>query len=436
MKNDRIKMKKELYPLLLISIFLLIPVLSFNIYAQTTPFFVMSLQDKDKYIQTSESRVGAIITTEKSLYEASVDSMVVHDGIKFYRGYFISPTSYLGMDEANNKLYFLKDGNKYMMLDFNIPPQGTFTGYLLGTTPVQIFVGGTDGARYYTFTESNPMGSSSTTYWVQRSRGFVEKHSGFSVSYYGSSSHSWSSFDQIRFNKNGDTIYKAETWAPKISYTTGTTTKVFLKTFSVNTNHDLNTQLSKYIPAINFNDSLFIRYFYTNGIDSTAIVVRGIAAATPVTTFNLQLDSVKMKAGYKFKYRFTLRDKFYRPKLVFHPSSTGYNTLSCDSSLLLSPASPQIPASIDLEAFPNPVSINNNSGKSSVTIRFNMPSAGYAEGTVYDILGRDVTKIVDGVLPAGDNLIKFDTAGLTSGVYIFRLITKSNIEHIKILVTK
>ncbi|MBK6681653.1 MAG: hypothetical protein IPG53_17460 [Ignavibacteriales bacterium] len=167
------------------------------------------------------------------------------------------------------------------------------------------------------FTESNPMGSSSTTYWVQRSRGFVEKHSGFSVSYYGSSSHSWSSFDQIRFNKNGDTIYKAETWAPKISYTTGTTTKVFLKTFSVNTNHDLNTQLSKYIPAINFNDSLFIRYFYTNGIDSTAIVVRGIAAATPVTTFNLQLDSAKMKAGYKFKYRFTLRDKFYRPKLVF-----------------------------------------------------------------------------------------------------------------------
>jgi hypothetical protein len=57
-------------------------------------------------------------------------------------------------------------------------------------------------------------------------------------------------------------------------------------------------------------------------------------------------------------------------------------------------------------------------------------------GTVYDILGRDVAKIVEGVLPAGDNLIKFDTAGLTSGVYIFRLITKSGAEHIKILVTK
>ncbi|MBK6681654.1 MAG: hypothetical protein IPG53_17465 [Ignavibacteriales bacterium] len=40
-----------------------------------------------------------------------------------------------------------------------------------------------------------------------------------------------------------------------------------------------------------------------------------------------------------------------------------------------------------------------------------MPTAGHANGTVYDILGRDVAKIVEGVLPAGDNLIKFDTAG-------------------------
>ncbi|GAB1444290.1 hypothetical protein MASR2M39_31400 [Ignavibacteriales bacterium] len=429
-------MKKVINPRLLISIFTLMLVPLLNIYAQTTPFFVMSLQDKDKYIQTDISWAYTSLTTTKSIHQSSVDSMKVHDGIKFYRGYFISPSSYFGMDEASNKLYFLNNSNKFMMLDFNIPPGGSFTGYLPGSSAVTITVGGSESVRGFSYSYNSAQGGGSIGYTVERGLGFTQFVSSQSISNGRGFSVRLAPYNQIRFNQNGDTIYKVETWAPKISYTTETTTKVFLKTFNVNTNHDLNTQLSKYIPAINFNDSLFIGYFYTNGIDSTAPIVKGIAAAAPTTTFSLQLDSMKMKAGYKFKYKFTLRDKFYRPKLVYHPSSTGYNTLSCDSSLLSKPASPQIPVSIDLEAFPNPVSINNNSGKGSVTIRFNMPTAGYADGTVYDILGRDVAKIVDGVLPAGENSIKFNAEGLSSGMYVFRLATKSGSEFIKILVTK
>lgn len=288
----------------------------------------------------------------------------------------------------------------------------------------------------FSYSYPTAQGGGSVSYRVERGLGFTQFSSSYSVSNGRGSSDELSSFNQIRLNQNSDTIYKAETWAPKMSFTPEMSTKVFRKTFDVNTNHDVNNLLSKYIPGMNFNDSLLIHYFYTNGTDTTPAVTKGIAASTPVTSFSLQLDSVKMKAGYKFKYRFTLRDKFFRPKSVFSPSSTGYNTLSCDSSLLSTQANSQNPVSIDLEAFPNPVSTNNISGKSSATIRFKMPSAGYADGTVYDILGRYVAKIVEGVLPAGVNSIKFDAAGLPSGVYVFRLTTKTGSENIKLLVTR
>ncbi len=65
-----------------------------------------------------------------------------------------------------------------------------------------------------------------------------------------------------------------------------------------------------------------------------------------------------------------------------------------------------------------------------------MPSAGYAKGTLYDILGRTVTNILDEELAVGENSIKFNAEGLSSGMYVFRLATKSGSEFIKILVTK
>jgi len=436
MKNKSINMEKEKYPRLLISIFTLMLVPFLNIYAQTTPFFVMSPNDKEQYIYTRRSWDYPNMTNTKSFLQTSIDSFMVLDGIRFYRGYCVGQNIFFGMDEATNKLYYLKGNSKIMMLDFNIPPGSSFTGQFPGFNSAHnISVTGGDSVRTFNFSPPPPDGSS-TYYRVEKGLGLRQKYSSFSISSNSGFSDDWSTFNQIRFNQNGDTLYKDQTWAPILTYTPVLTTTVFVKTFNVNTTHDVNKLYAQYIPGINFNDSLFVRSFYINGLDSTAIVVTGVAATTPVTTFTLQLDSAKMKAGYKFKYRITLRDKYYRPKLVSHPSSIGYHTLSCDPSVGITEDDPQIPVSIDLRSFPNPLSLSNNLGNQSTTIRFNMLSAGHAKGTLYDILGRPVADILDGNFPVGENSKKLNAAGLPTGMYIFRLTTKSGTEHIKILLTK
>lgn len=54
-------------------------------------------------------------------------------------------------------------------------------------------------------------------------------------------------------------------------------------------------------------------------------------------------------------------------------------------------------------------------------IRFTLDAGGQTTLKVYDILGREVAVLVDGVLPAGRHQILFDASRLTSGVYVYRL---------------
>ncbi|MCL5021590.1 MAG: endo-1,4-beta-xylanase, partial [Bacteroidetes bacterium] len=54
-------------------------------------------------------------------------------------------------------------------------------------------------------------------------------------------------------------------------------------------------------------------------------------------------------------------------------------------------------------------------------IHFALPSSGHVTLRVYDILGRIVETLVDGVENAGEHSVSFNGAGLASGVYFYRL---------------
>jgi beta-glucosidase len=66
------------------------------------------------------------------------------------------------------------------------------------------------------------------------------------------------------------------------------------------------------------------------------------------------------------------------------------------------------------DGFPNPFN-------PSATIRFQIPVASDVSIGVYDLLGREVRKLVAGGVGAGYHEVKFDSAGLASGTYFCRM---------------
>jgi len=65
-------------------------------------------------------------------------------------------------------------------------------------------------------------------------------------------------------------------------------------------------------------------------------------------------------------------------------------------------------------AYPNPFAV-------STTLGFSVPEAQQVRLTVYDLLGRRVVTLVDGIVQAGDQQVRLDATNLPSGTYLVRL---------------
>ncbi|MCH7974751.1 MAG: T9SS type A sorting domain-containing protein [Bacteroidetes bacterium] len=70
------------------------------------------------------------------------------------------------------------------------------------------------------------------------------------------------------------------------------------------------------------------------------------------------------------------------------------------------------------------------------TIRFEIPYQQNVELAIYDILGREVKLLYDGIAPAGLMVIDFNARGFSSGVYIYRLKTDEFISSKKLVILK
>jgi hypothetical protein len=72
----------------------------------------------------------------------------------------------------------------------------------------------------------------------------------------------------------------------------------------------------------------------------------------------------------------------------------------------------------------------------STEITFGVGTAGPVRLKVYDMLGREVTTLVDGVLPAGVHRRSFDAGGLAAGMYLYRLQAGGVVQQAKMLLLK
>lgn len=81
------------------------------------------------------------------------------------------------------------------------------------------------------------------------------------------------------------------------------------------------------------------------------------------------------------------------------------------------------------EAYPNPFNPSSH-------IRFQISERGPVTLKVYDVLGNEISTLVNGEKPAGTYTVKFDGSNLSSGVYIYRLTAGKYISSKKFILVK
>ena len=90
----------------------------------------------------------------------------------------------------------------------------------------------------------------------------------------------------------------------------------------------------------------------------------------------------------------------------------------------------QIPSAFVLEQnYPNPFN-------PSTVIRYQLPVASYVSLKVYDILGQEVAKLVDGIQDAGHKSVELIASTIPSGVYVYRIQAGSFTEVKKLILMK
>jgi len=129
-------------------------------------------------------------------------------------------------------------------------------------------------------------------------------------------------------------------------------------------------------------------------------------------------------------------DWYNRPDPNYLGKDTSSENLLLTASIATSTSETEVatqtgaPRRYSLEQnYPNPFN-------PSTTIRFYIPSKGFVTLKIYDIIGREVTTIVNGFQEAGIHDVKFDGSNLPSGVYLYRITTGTFAETKKLVLIK
>jgi hypothetical protein len=111
--------------------------------------------------------------------------------------------------------------------------------------------------------------------------------------------------------------------------------------------------------------------------------------------------------------------------------TAGYDTLTfCPIVTNISGNGSIVPKSYSLsQNYPNPFNPTTN-------IKFSIPKNGYVEIKIYDILGKEITTLVSDPYQAGEYIVGFNAASLSSGVYFYRLTVNDYVATKKMTVIK
>ncbi len=106
------------------------------------------------------------------------------------------------------------------------------------------------------------------------------------------------------------------------------------------------------------------------------------------------------------KYSYRLKQMDFNGNFEYH-SLSGYTEIGIPSVFSLS------------QNYPNPFN-------PTTKINYELPSDANVNITVYDLMGREIKELVNGVVSAGYHTVQFDASGISSGTYFYRILAVGN----------
>lgn len=99
----------------------------------------------------------------------------------------------------------------------------------------------------------------------------------------------------------------------------------------------------------------------------------------------------------------------------FSGTGIAFYTLRYSKISAIDPISSNIPARFNLsQNYPNPFN-------PVTSIRFDIPKASFVKVSVYDVMGRELSNLVNEQLKAGEYMVKWDAARFSSGIYFYSI---------------
>ncbi len=358
------------------------------------------------------------------------DSMIAD-----YRYYKTSlfPDTWIRHDCRDSKTYIYWNSKDHLLMDYALSADSLFehldpltkTVTQVQTIVDTVFFAGEERIMkgYRTF-ESAPSGYSDL---------YISPDIGFFNFYH---QHLTESQDTTKvsyelLNANLVLNYFTEGHLPQIIYNPLTVSEDTIITLRLNVDHFYN----HIFPAgatdtgLNYVDSVYVfsRYREAGSIIENDAVSCNNIPFTDEWSAEIDLDLNLLENGYIFEYNIKAIDKALVPVHVSLPDS-GYFELVYSPSEINEITDRKIEFKL-YQNFPNPFN--------PVTeISFTIATGEIVSIKIFDILGKEVSTLVNEYKSPGVYSVRFDAAGFASGIYFCQLQSGENAERIKLILVK
>lgn len=345
---------------------------------------------------------------------------------------YVADLGWMSYTDEDKIFFYYQDGYQFPLMDFKLPDY-TFYPYKAPQNPDDLFYHKIHSGYVYQ-TNIHSKGYSFPYFEGVVSHTFAENLGYYSYSdnsyLYGNTSYYL--IQALIKDSTGNMQLYDYPYNPQIIFTPITKTADSLLNFILTVNHYFSVDTGSYIQqGLNFIDTVSITGFYASAEDTLPFntVYGENIYGTKKFSFNVPIDINLLKSDYKFNYRITARDKGIVSHWDYKPSDNTFYQMIFDTTVSVDDQIAQLFTYQLYQNFPNPFN--------PVTkIKYSLAEASNVKLTIYDILGKEVTTLVNEQQQSGSYEVKWDASNVSSGIYFYQLNTKNYVNTRKMILLR